>query len=186
MNVVSPISSSTSFLSKQAQSRVPEFDTDFNLLAQEPFRRTLEEVSYSSDGSGNRHAEEHILCFTDLDFVKRYTKLPSLLCETSRLGDYLPDRQNKISIFYSSGRQTFSLESYVTRILTFTQCSRSIFITSAVYMDRLKRSEPILAASKMSIHRIFITAVNLAMKFVQDDAYANKFLAKVGGIETVA
>jgi hypothetical protein len=57
------------------------------------------------------------MCFTDLDFVKRYTKLFSLLCETSRLGDYLPDRQNRISIFYSSGRQTFSLESYVTSIL---------------------------------------------------------------------
>jgi Cyclin len=53
-------------------------------------------------------------------------------------------------------------------------------------MDHLKRSGPFLAASEMNIHRIFISAVNLAMKFVQDDAYANKFLAKVGGIETFA
>lgn len=123
---------------------------------------------------------------TDAHFISLYTNVLSRLCIANGMNSFLPDKHDKVSIFFSTFRQPFSLESYVTRIVTFSNCSRSVFINALVYLDRIKRTDQRLAISEMNVHRVLITAIVLSVKFLEDESYLNNYLAKVGGIETVA
>lgn len=177
---VSPVSSLSSFSSESLHDDIADC-IELNPAAQIDYNR-----SPALHFRGRPCPTDHINDFTDSAFVKRYSKVLRLICETNRLQAYLPDRLDKISIFYSSSRQPFTLDRYVMRIVTFANCSRSVFIIALVYIDRLKRSDPRLAISELNVHRILITAILLAMKFVEDEIYPNSYLAKVGGIATTA
>jgi Cyclin len=122
----------------------------------------------------------------DAKFVRLYTSVLLRLCNANGMKSFLPDKHDKVSIFYSTFRQPFSLESYVTRIVTFTNCSRSVFIIALVYLDRLKRIDHRLAISEMNVHRVLMTAVVLSCKFLEDELYHNSYFAKIGGIQSVA
>lgn len=123
---------------------------------------------------------------SDAHFTRLYTNVLSRLCNANGMNSFLPDKHDKVSIFFSTFRQPFSLESYVTRIVNFTNCSRSVFINALVYLDRIKRADKRLAISEMNVHRILITAVVLSVKFLEDELYHNSYFAKVGGIQSVA
>lgn len=122
---------------------------------------------------------------TDAHFVKLYTNVLLRLCSANGMNTYLPDKHDKVSIFYSTFRQPFSLESYISRIVNFTNCSRSVFVNALVYLDRIKQSDPRLAISEMNVHRVLMTSVVLSVKFLEDELYQNSYFAKVGGIQTV-
>lgn len=123
---------------------------------------------------------------TDAHFVKLYTNVLLRLCNANGMNAYLPDKHDKVSIFYSTFRQPFSLESYISRIVNFTNCSRSVFVNALIYLDRIKQSDPRLAISEMNVHRVLMTSVVLSVKFLEDELYQNSYFAKVGGIQTVA
>jgi hypothetical protein len=127
-----------------------------------------------------------VTALSDAHFVKLYTDVLMRLCNANGMNAYLPDKHDKVSIFYSTFRQPFSLESYVTRIVNFTNCSRSVFVNALVYLDRIKQTDPRLAISEMNVHRVLMTAVVLSVKFLEDELYQNSYFAKVGGIQTVA
>jgi len=94
----------------------------------------------------------------------------------------LPDRDDMVSIYYSSFRQPFSLEYYVIRLLGHMRCSPSAFVVALVYLDRMAKVEEKLVPCQYNVHRLFLTAVVLAAKFYEDEVQQNNYYARIGGI----
>ncbi|KAH1105886.1 hypothetical protein J1N35_009654 [Gossypium stocksii] len=86
-----------------------------------------------------------------------------------------------ITIFHGSRAPSLNLRQYVERIFKYCKCSNSCFVVAVIYIDRfLQRIDAYLTS--LSVHRLLITSVMVAAKFMDDQHYNNAYYAKVGGI----
>ncbi|MBA0853969.1 hypothetical protein Goshw_024519 [Gossypium schwendimanii] len=86
-----------------------------------------------------------------------------------------------ITIFHGSSAPSLNLRQYVERIFKYCKCSNSCFVVAVIYIDRfLQRIDAYLTS--LSVHRLLITSVMVAAKFMDDQHYNNAYYAKVGGI----
>ncbi|XP_028092640.1 cyclin-U4-1 [Camellia sinensis] len=116
---------------------------------------------------------------------KLITFLSSLLHRVAESNDLNRlSRPQKISVFHGLTRPTISIESYLERIFKYANCSPSCFIVAYVYLDRFVQRQPSLPINSFSVHRLLITSVMVAVKFMDDIYYNNAYYAKVGGIST--
>ncbi|XP_010246095.1 PREDICTED: cyclin-U4-1-like [Nelumbo nucifera] len=90
----------------------------------------------------------------------------------------------RISVFHGLTRPTISIQSYLERIFKYANCSPSCFVVAYVYLDRFAQRQPSLPINSLNIHRLLITSVMVAAKFMDDMYYNNAYYAKVGGINT--
>ncbi|XP_077235168.1 cyclin p4;1 [Tasmannia lanceolata] len=116
---------------------------------------------------------------------KVITFLSSLLQRVAETNDmnmgFEPER---ISVFHGLTRPTISIQSYLERIFKYANCSPSCFVVSYVYLDRFVHRHPSLPINSFNIHRLLITSIMVAAKFMDDMYYNNAYYAKVGGIST--
>ena len=84
--------------------------------------------------------------------------------------------------FFSLHPQPFTLSYYVNRLVTALSCSPSVFICALIYLDRVQTKENALQLSELNCHRLFSTAVLLAMKWLDDEAVNNVRFAPVSGM----
>ncbi|PON58833.1 Cyclin [Parasponia andersonii] len=113
------------------------------------------------------------------------TFLSSLLQRVSESNDNNCQFQpQKISVFHGLTRPTISIQSYLERIFKYANCSPSCYIVAYVYLDRFAQSQPSLPINSLNVHRLLITSVMVAAKFMDDMYYNNAYYAKVGGIST--
>ncbi|MBA0702117.1 hypothetical protein Goari_000049 [Gossypium aridum] len=88
----------------------------------------------------------------------------------------------KVSVFHGLTRPTISIQSYLDRIYKYANCSPSCFIVAYIYLDRFAQKQPTLPINSFNVHRLLITSVMVAAKFMDDIYYNNAYYAKVGGI----
>ncbi|KAB2017607.1 hypothetical protein E1A91_D08G174700v1 [Gossypium mustelinum] len=113
------------------------------------------------------------------------TFLSSLLEEVAESNDLnCGFKAQKISVFHGLTRPTISIQSYLDRIYKYANCSPSCFIVAYVYLDRFAQRQPSLPINSFNVHRLLITSVMVAAKFMDDMYYNNAYYAKVGGIST--
>ncbi|WVZ86598.1 hypothetical protein U9M48_033352 [Paspalum notatum var. saurae] len=88
------------------------------------------------------------------------------------------------SAFRATARPDISVRSYMARIARFAGCSPACYVVAYVYLDRLLRRgrRRSLAVDSYSVHRLLITGVLAAVKFMDDVCYNNAYFARVGGI----
>ncbi|KAJ1280219.1 hypothetical protein BS78_04G214800 [Paspalum vaginatum] len=91
------------------------------------------------------------------------------------------------SAFRATTKPGISVRAYMARIARFAGCSPACYVVAYVYLDRLLRRSRRLAlvVDSYSVHRLVITAVLTAVKFMDDICYNNAYFAKVGGISLV-
>ncbi|XP_050282546.1 cyclin-U4-1 [Quercus robur] len=117
---------------------------------------------------------------------KLITFLSSLLQKVADSNDLNRQLQpQKISVFHGLSRPTISIQSYLERIFKYANCSPSCYIVAYVYLDRFAQSQPALPVNSFNVHRLLITSVMVAAKFMDDIYYNNAYYAKVGGISTI-
>ncbi|OAY49440.1 cyclin-U4-1 [Manihot esculenta] len=117
---------------------------------------------------------------------KLITFLSSLLQRVSESNDLnCQFHPQKISVFHGLTRPTISVQSYLERIFKYANCSPSCFIVAYVYLDRFAQRQPSLPLNSFNVHRLLITSVMVAAKFMDDMYYNNAYYAKVGGISTI-
>ncbi|KAL4600154.1 hypothetical protein ACB092_11G177400 [Castanea dentata] len=117
---------------------------------------------------------------------KLITFLSSLLQKVADSNDLNRQFQpQKISVFHGLSRPTISIQSYLERIFKYANCSPSCYIVAYVYLDRFAQSQPALPVNSFNVHRLLITSVMVAAKFMDDIYYNNAYYAKVGGISTI-
>eukprot|EP01106_Pelomyxa_sp_JSP_P013686 TRINITY_DN4172_c0_g1_i2.p1 TRINITY_DN4172_c0_g1~~TRINITY_DN4172_c0_g1_i2.p1 ORF type:complete len:251 (+),score=71.19 TRINITY_DN4172_c0_g1_i2:75-755(+) len=73
------------------------------------------------------------------------------------------------------------LEAYVARVLKYAACTRAVACVALAYVDRACAGCAALA-SAAAAHRLFLAAVVVAHKFVEDEFYTNGHYARVGGV----
>ncbi|KAL9297095.1 hypothetical protein ACSQ67_022991 [Phaseolus vulgaris] len=112
--------------------------------------------------------------------------LSSLLKRVAESNDLNQQQlHQKISVFHGLTRPTISIQTYLERIFKYANCSPSCFIVAYVYLDRFTQRQPSLPINSFNVHRLLITSVMVAAKFMDDLYYNNAYYAKVGGITTI-
>ncbi|KAG6402972.1 hypothetical protein SASPL_135187 [Salvia splendens] len=89
-----------------------------------------------------------------------------------------------ITIFHGLRAPSLSIQQYIDRIFKYSCCSSSCFVVAYIYMDRFIEQTKSLLTS-LNIHRLTITSVMLAAKFMDDAFYNNAYYARVGGVSTM-
>ncbi|KAG5043043.1 hypothetical protein AAZX31_03G094500 [Glycine max] len=118
---------------------------------------------------------------------KVITFLCSLLERVAESNDHNQHLQQhqKISVFHGLTRPNISIQCYLERIFKYANCSPSCFVVAYVYLDRFTQRQPSLPINSFNVHRLLITSVMVAAKFMDDMFYNNAHYAKVGGITKV-
>lgn len=87
-----------------------------------------------------------------------------------------------VPAFQGLTKPAISIGGYLERIFRFANCSPSCYVVAYIYLDRFLRRRPALAVDSFNVHRLLITSVLTAVKFVDDICYNNAYFARVGGI----
>ncbi|GFY92039.1 cyclin p4;1 [Actinidia rufa] len=74
----------------------------------------------------------------------------------------------KVSAFHGLTRPNISIQSYLERIFKYANCSPSCFVVAYVYLDRFVQRQPSLPINSFNVHRLLITSVMVAAKFMDD------------------
>lgn len=61
-------------------------------------------------------------------------------------------------------------------------CSAECFVLGLIYVDRIVRRHPDFVVSPWNCHRVLLTSVVLAVKFLEDKHYRNVDYARIGGV----
>ncbi|XP_016449146.1 cyclin-P3-1 [Nicotiana tabacum] len=92
-------------------------------------------------------------------------------------------RKDVITIFHGSRAPSLGIEQYLDRIFKYSCCSPSCFVVAHIYMERfIERTSAHLTS--LNVHRLLITSVMVAAKFIDDAFYNNAYYARVGGVTT--
>lgn len=75
------------------------------------------------------------------------------------------------------------ISDYYARMRKYFDCSNESYVIALVYIDRLVKFEPSVAVDNRSCNRLFFVSTVAAVKYQDDDYHANKYYAKVGGME---
>ncbi|XP_071738246.1 cyclin-P3-1-like [Rutidosis leptorrhynchoides] len=87
------------------------------------------------------------------------------------------------TIFHGSRAPALTIQQYIDRIFKYSRCSPSCFVVAHIYIDRLIESENIILTS-LNVHRLLITSIMLATKFIDEAFFNNAYYARVGGVTT--
>ncbi|KAH9627491.1 hypothetical protein KSS87_006182, partial [Heliosperma pusillum] len=118
---------------------------------------------------------------------KMISFLSSLLqrvAESNDIQTLSKPHHQKVSVFHGLTPPTISIQSYLERIFKYANCSPCCFVVAYVYLDRFTQRQPLLLINSFNVHRLLITSVLVAAKFMDDLYYNNAYYAKIGGIST--
>lgn len=105
-----------------------------------------------------------------------------LLEETVKRTDRL-GRSTTLAVFEGQ-KAPVTAGSYVRRIVKYSGCSVCCLAVGLIYLKRLQCREASVCLTSCNFQRLFLVAVMLAAKFLDDEYYCNKDWAEVGGIST--
>jgi hypothetical protein len=94
---------------------------------------------------------------------------------------WLIDEMFTPECFVGESIPDISLTDYVIRCVKYFRCSPSCFVVTCIYIDRMRSYTDILVHS-CNVHRIFLTALVIACKYIDDKVYKNSYYARCGGI----
>lgn len=114
------------------------------------------------------------------------TLLSSLLENTVQSNETLVETEeikDDLTVFHGSRAPPVSIQQYIDRIFKYAGCSPSCFIVAYIYVDRyLQQTEAYLTS--FNVHRLLVTSLMVAAKFMDDSFFNNAYYAKVGGVST--
>ncbi|EXC36981.1 hypothetical protein L484_000801 [Morus notabilis] len=89
-----------------------------------------------------------------------------------------------ITIFHGSKAPAMSMKRYVERIFKYSNCSTSCYVFAYIYIERFLQKRASFYLTSLTVHRLLITSVMLAAKFLDDATESNAYYAEVGGVST--
>ncbi len=95
--------------------------------------------------------------------------------------DAQPGVPRVLTTFHSVAVPSISIRAYLHRIRRYSSCSDTCFILGLIYMD-FAHWRAGLVVDALNVHRLFITCVLLAMKYLDDRVNTNATFAEIGGV----
>ncbi|KAL5073305.1 hypothetical protein RYX36_012289 [Vicia faba] len=77
-----------------------------------------------------------------------------------------------------------TIQSYLERVFRYTRAGPSVYVVAYVYIDRFCQSNVGFRINSRNVHRLLITTIMVASKYVEDMNFRNSYFAKVGGLTT--
>ncbi|KAF5732768.1 putative cyclin-dependent protein kinase [Tripterygium wilfordii] len=108
--------------------------------------------------------------------LERTVHKNEMLLETTSVKDV-------VTIFHGLRAPNISIRQYVDRIFKYSGCSPSCFVVAHIYVDRFLQQTDVRLTS-LNVHRLLITSLMVAAKFIDDAFFNNAYYAKVGGVST--
>mmetsp|Transcript_21974 Transcript_21974/g.37701 ORF Transcript_21974/g.37701 Transcript_21974/m.37701 type:complete len:218 (+) Transcript_21974:233-886(+) len=108
--------------------------------------------------------------------------LSSVLNQLVLRNDKLPFNSAHVTVFHALKPPSISIQKYLERILKYASCSPNCFIIALIYIDRIIQRNQTFVINSLNIHRLLITSIMVAAKFLDDFYYNNAYYAKVGGV----
>ena len=91
------------------------------------------------------------------------------LARNERLaGSNSPNPSPKYLVFDGLQVPDMCIERYLERILKYVHCSSSVFVVAYAYIDRLIQLHPQFRITPVNVHRLLITTIMVASKFLED------------------
>ncbi|PIA35638.1 hypothetical protein AQUCO_03500176v1 [Aquilegia coerulea] len=75
-------------------------------------------------------------------------------------------------------------QAFLERIYRYVRVAPPIYVVAYIYIDRLCQINPEFRITTFNVHRLLITTIMVASKFVEDMNYRNSYFARVGGLMT--
>lgn len=73
-----------------------------------------------------------------------------------------------VTVFHGTRAPVLTVQQYIERIFKYSNCSPSCFVVAYVYLERFLSLTDCLLTS-LNVHRLLITSIVLAVKFVDDE-----------------
>ncbi|CAA0842700.1 Cyclin-U2-1 [Striga hermonthica] len=86
--------------------------------------------------------------------------------------------------FDSDETPDMSVQSYLERIFRYTRAGPPVYVVAYVYIDRFCQLYPDFRVGARNVHRLLITTILVASKYVEDMNYRNSYFGRVGGLGT--
>ena len=115
--------------------------------------------------------------------------LEEIVNESAALVNGNTDYSELLDYFISKKPPQISIKQYLNRLMKYCKPEPSTIVISLIYIDKCCEMTNV-QLTNLNIHRyiffnyfrFILTSLLLAIKYNEDDYYANKFYAKVGGI----
>mmetsp|Transcript_69111 Transcript_69111/g.144093 ORF Transcript_69111/g.144093 Transcript_69111/m.144093 type:complete len:237 (-) Transcript_69111:18-728(-) len=108
-----------------------------------------------------------------------------LLAKLVEENDKLP-ADKEITVFHAQKAPAVGVLDYAERIAKYSSCSYCCFVVGVIYMDRFIRQQRALQrefrVNSLNVHRLMLSSIMVAAKFLDDFYYSNEFWAKIGGV----
>jgi hypothetical protein len=104
------------------------------------------------------------------EFPKVLLLISTYLDKTVQQNEELLDSskvKESTTIFHGQRVPELSIKLYAERIFKYAQCSPSCFVLALIYMERYLQ-QPNIYMTSFSVHRLLITSVVVAAKFIDD------------------
>ena len=109
----------------------------------------------------------------------------SIVTEAVKRGDVLRRTVgHMVSPFHGVKPPAIGIDKYVDRMFKYSGCSASVCVYSLVYLERFLASRPGFPVNSYDVHRLLISCVMVAAKFLDDIYYNNAYYGKIGGVPT--
>lgn len=108
--------------------------------------------------------------------VKKHIQENETVIESTQVEDIATE-------FHGKKVPDIGIQQYIERMFTYSSCSPSCFVIAHIYLDRFFLRQNMYFTS-FTAHRLLITAVMVAAKFMDDVVFNNAYYARVGGVST--
>ncbi|KAI3420754.1 Cyclin [Psidium guajava] len=108
------------------------------------------------------------------------------MSRNERVARSCPSRVGKTprGVFDCHETPDMTIQSYLERIFRYTRAVPSVYVVAYVYIDRFCQANPGFRINARNVHRLLITTIMVASKYVEDMNYRNSYFARVGGLGT--
>lgn len=106
--------------------------------------------------------------------------------EAKNLEEFGFTRECEVDMFNSFSNHKLPLKSYVKRICKYLNPEVSSFVISLILIDRLISSKARrIQLTQYNVHKFFLIALLIAIKYNEDEYFDNQYYGKVTGIPLI-
>jgi len=84
--------------------------------------------------------------------------------------------------FHALRPPKITIYEYVKRIVLCTNCSEECFALALIYIERLIRQNQGFFVNANNVHRLILTSIMIAEKYLDDECFDNDYYCRVGGL----
>jgi len=112
-------------------------------------------------------------------WVKVLSDILNSICEEDNPHQVSKSQETK---FHALRPPKITIYEYVKRIVLCSNCSEECFALALIYIERLIRQNQGFYVNTNNVHRLILTSVMIAEKYLDDECFDNAYYCRVGGL----